>query len=341
MKKVFVDFKAMIAERERLNEINKLEKKTILEFIIYNNQEELIYKIKLLFKFVKSLFYVFLALLYKTPGLYAHLKIIRIYLILWKKGVINNIYELLFNITYPLDSVRYFEFKFFLKHSKYNNRNDYISYLDVSSPRMLFSILLKENPTWNGYILNPDKKDLDLSKKIIESLSIPNFCRFYDEKIEDLDFPDESFDIITCMSVLEHIPNGGDILAINKLWRFLKKGGVLLVSFPVKSEAMDEYINFFDYGLYSYNGEYVFGQRFYDENLINELFANLNPPKIIKIYGEKTSGFYENMRKAKVIYDQIYPVFKEAYLVGRNFRFYKKIDKLPGCGVAFFKFIKE
>lgn len=45
----------------------------------------------------------------------------------------------------------------------------------------------------------------------------------------ELPFKDESFDIITCFDVLQHLPEGGDQLAAFEFARVLRPGGVMVV----------------------------------------------------------------------------------------------------------------
>ena len=47
----------------------------------------------------------------------------------------------------------------------------------------------------------------------------------------DLPFEDQSYDLILCNHVLEHIPD--DLKAMNELYRILKKGGTLIAQVPI------------------------------------------------------------------------------------------------------------
>jgi ubiquinone/menaquinone biosynthesis C-methylase UbiE len=54
--------------------------------------------------------------------------------------------------------------------------------------------------------------------------------KFYKMDLTKLEFPDESFDCITCSEVLEHIYLYKDVL--KELIRVLKKDGLLIITFP-------------------------------------------------------------------------------------------------------------
>jgi len=47
-----------------------------------------------------------------------------------------------------------------------------------------------------------------------------------------LDYPDQSFDAVSCISAIEHIPNDGDTPAIKEIARVLKTAGRTFVSVP-------------------------------------------------------------------------------------------------------------
>ena len=49
--------------------------------------------------------------------------------------------------------------------------------------------------------------------------------------LQNLDLPDESYDVVICNHVLEHVPDYGR--ALGELWRVLRPDGLLICSFPV------------------------------------------------------------------------------------------------------------
>jgi ubiquinone/menaquinone biosynthesis C-methylase UbiE len=58
---------------------------------------------------------------------------------------------------------------------------------------------------------------------------VPN-GKFYKMDLAKLEFPDETFDCVTCSEVLEHIYLYKDVM--KELVRVLKKGGLLIITFP-------------------------------------------------------------------------------------------------------------
>ena len=59
--------------------------------------------------------------------------------------------------------------------------------------------------------------------------------------ITNIEYPDNSFDVIYCSHVLEHIPN--DIQAMSELRRVLKKDGWAIILVPIIEEETIEYPN--------------------------------------------------------------------------------------------------
>lgn len=64
--------------------------------------------------------------------------------------------------------------------------------------------------------------------------------------LTELEFPDESFDIVVCNHVLEHIPD--DRKAIGELYRVLKPGGWGSVQVPMKGDVTQEDLSITDPG---------------------------------------------------------------------------------------------
>jgi glycosyltransferase involved in cell wall biosynthesis/SAM-dependent methyltransferase len=81
----------------------------------------------------------------------------------------------------------------------------------------------------------------------IEFLSRNDLNGFYGSHVdyrvgrsEQLEFEEETFDVVTCISVLEHIPPGNDRLSLWEMGRVLKPGGHLIVSFDVSPPPLPQ-----------------------------------------------------------------------------------------------------
>jgi len=232
--------------------------------------------------------------------------------------------------------VRYFEFDFMwrvladvpIQH-----------YLDVSSPRLFPTLLLLKRRNISVELLNPDAKDLAVTKDLIKSIGLSGRCHFYNCLIGEASFAPESFDVITSISVVEHIPQ--DTQAIQNMWEMLKRGGRLLLSVPCAAVTSEEYINQNEYGLLEpdKNG-FVFWQRFYDQLLLQErIFSITGQPNRKIVYGEKKPGAIINNTRRKRA-DPKYPFWREPYMMGQEYGYFKSIADLPGQGVIALEFVK-
>jgi SAM-dependent methyltransferase len=101
--------------------------------------------------------------------------------------------------------------------------------------------------------------------------------RFQRADARRLPFEDESFERITAISTIEHIPDGDD-RAMAELGRVLRPGGRLVVTVPFNPlKRADLYIRG---GVYGREGERVFFERVYDEE---ELERRLIAPSGLRL----------------------------------------------------------
>jgi SAM-dependent methyltransferase len=238
-----------------------------------------------------------------------------------------------------MDSVRYFEFDFF--HRRLVDHFKFSTYLDISSPRVFPALVLQDFPQTQAILINPDIKDLNVTKKLFSACRLASRCCFLNEPINRLRMADDSFDLITSMSAIEHIPGDGDISAVKKIWNLLSPNGRLLISVPCASKAFEEYTDYNEYGLLTPDEDsYVFGQRFYDKILLQNRFWNITgTPANMAVYGEKSAGIFFHSRQ-ELLNSVDYPFWQEPYLMGVNYQYYDSIDDLSGIGVIAMEFIK-
>ena len=248
-----------------------------------------------------------------------------------------QIYSLL---AAPMDTFRYFEFDFFWK--SISKRDEIGDYLDVSSPRLFVWRVIASGKANRTVLLNPDVKDLSATVKLFDAIGIGKRCEVRSDLIADLNETPGSFDMITCISVLEHIPHEESITALKKMWELLRPGGRLLLSVPCAATAFEEFINFNEYGLLQKQSDgYVFGQSFYDAELINELiFSIVGKPLYMAIFGEKIKGSFVLDRQRKLS-DPEYPFWRESWMMASQYQYFDQIKNMPGLGVAAFEFVKQ
>lgn len=286
---------------------------------------------------VLSPLYWLLAHRYHTPGLWLHQKSVRLMLqLLPKAGTSISNGWLYFLLFMPMDSTRYFEFDFAWRALAQIHIQ---SYLDVSSPRLFPLLLLNERPELRADLLNPDQSDLAVTANFISAANLTERSGLHNCLIQTSPFLPETFDVITSISVVEHIPE--DNHAIMKMWKLLRPGGKLILSVPCAAEAEEQYININPYQLLSLNPNgFVFLQYLYDKRLLQEkIFSVTGPPNRFAIYGEKHAGFLRRNLDSKA--SPRYPFWREPYIMGKEFCYFDSITDLPGEAVIAMEFIKR
>jgi SAM-dependent methyltransferase len=113
--------------------------------------------------------------------------------------------------------------------------------LDVSSPKLL-ALYLARRGFGNTVAADLEEYfvgDFDIYRKYCGTLIDTSV--FDAAKI--IPFPNDHFDKIFSISVLEHIPNGGDILAVKEMLRVLKPGGSIVITLPAFPVYTEEWID--------------------------------------------------------------------------------------------------
>jgi len=283
--------------------------------------------------------YWLLAHRYRVPGLQFRIfcALLGLRLLCSRQAPVSytTIYHLLY---WPMDSTRYFEFDFMWRAL---SNVPIRCYLDISSPRLFPIVLLHKRRELTAELLNPDTKDLAATATLVNGLGLKERCHLHDCFIGSVPFAAESFDVITSISVIEHIPE--DTQAIEIMWNLLKPGGRLLLTMPCASEAFEQHIDTYFHRLpvsKDHNG-YIFLQRFYDQSLLEtNIYTITGKPERYSIYGEKQAGFFRTNVERKWS-DPNYPCWQEPYIMGKQYSYFDSIFDLPGEGVIGMEFIKK
>lgn len=281
--------------------------------------------------------YLLLSHFYRLPGTFLHYRLWIFYLKLLARRMLS-LSSAIREMSLPFDSVRYFECDFLyksLRSQKTAGRT-----LDVSSPRNLLIAIMSKYKNINIDIVNPDKKDLAITKNLFSKTPFQHRCNFYNFRIDEIPFDPETYNTISSISVIEHIRE--DNAAVRKLWSLLRHGGKLILSIPCSASAFIEFIDFDEYQLSrpDANG-YVFGQKFYNDDLLSKrVFSVTGKPHKLAIYGEVSRGrSFENRQKKHT--DLRYAFWREPYMMARGYRHFNFIHDLPGLGVIAMEFVKK
>jgi len=295
---------------------------------------------KILLRIIGSLlspFYLGMAYLSGAKGISFHVHCVAMGARLLFAGhtSLKTCYSLLF---FPMDSTRYLEF-----HEVLNKTKGYAftRYLDVSSPRLMPLYLMKTRPEATAVLINPDADDLQTTQELAESLNVKYNCEFLNTIIGADGLSPNSFDLITCLSVLEHIPEGTD--ALETMWSLLSPGGKLILTLPCMSKPLEQYISHNQYGVLNPGDDgYTFWQRYYDsEHLKATVYSVTGTPNYTSIYGEKKLGLFFRNATMKRLLGALYPFWREPYMMATEYKQFDSLDELPGEGVIMLEFIKK
>lgn len=276
-----------------------------------------------------------------VPGLAIHRRAMLLALRLWLHpgaGVARKDLGLSALAFAPMDSVRYFEFDFAWRVLADDGLGRH--YLDVASPRLLPVLLLRAHPFTEADWVNPDRKDLALTERLAAACGLAGRCRLHGGRIEETPFAPASFDVVTSISVVEHIPD--DTRALATMWSLLRPGGRLVLSVPCAAEAFEEYVDLDEYGLQEPTaGGFYFGQRFYDTQLLaDHIFSITGRPHRYEVFGEKIPGSFVANREAKLSAGPRYRYWEEPCLMAREWASFPSVADLPGWGVIAMEFVR-
>lgn len=255
-------------------------------------------------------------------------------LLLARRASIKVCYSLMF---FPMDSTRYFEF-----YEVWNSIKNltFARYLDVSSPRLLPLFALRRSTGAVAKMINPDASDLTETERLATALGVSDRCDFYNGILDSAAAAPASFDLITCLSVLEHIPE--DVAALKVMWSLLGPGGTLILTLPCRAQPLEQYISHNQYGVLGPGGDgYTFWQRYYDrQRLESSVYGVTGSPKRIAVYGEIKAGYFFRNANAKRLLGAQYPFWREPFMMASEYREFASIDELPGEGVVILEFVK-
>ena len=238
---------------------------------------------------------------------------------------------------WPFDSTRYIELDFAWRRLADLNAG---RLLDVSSPRLLPLLLADDRPGLQVDLINPDADDLALTDRLVDGLQLRPRVATHALLAEEAGFPAGAFQAITCISVLEHLPEPA--AAIRNLWHWTAEGGRLIVTLPVAAQGVAQVVSQDPYGVGrpDADGSY-FMQYLYDQAMLEErFFSSLGRPTATMIYGETTPGALRANLDRKADLSR-YPYWAEPTIVAGLLRPFKSISDLPGEGVCGLEFVKH
>jgi SAM-dependent methyltransferase len=170
----------------------------------------------------------------------------------------------------PIGFVRYREFAYAFSAIRRFQSNA-TSALDIGSPKLFPITLAATKPSCRVTSIDIIEPDV---KEVAEAIRILNLGNLRAEKQDarKLPYRDAQFDLITSVSVFEHIapPIGGELPAVKEVSRLLKPGGIAILTVPFALHHFVESSNGDVYERKWTGLEPNFYQRFYDFRTLEE-----------------------------------------------------------------------
>ncbi len=139
--------------------------------------------------------------------------------------------------------------------------------LDIGSPKVLSILLATKTPNHVYATDLDDEKIFTRWQRLAEALKLRNHVTQYQDA-RSLDYPNESFELIYSISVIEHIPESGDTEALGECYRVLKPGGILIIEVPYRKEREEIFLKYDSAGRPSEQPQFY--ERHYDADLLKE-----------------------------------------------------------------------
>jgi SAM-dependent methyltransferase len=199
---------------------------------------------------------------------------------------------------------------------------------------------MSRHPRATALLLNPDAHDLAATQLLARELGLDGRCRFERSTVAEAPLGAEAFDLVTSLSVVEHIPAPGDSEAVSRMWRAVRPGGRLVLTVPCSREAYEEYVDLDEYGLQPADASGLhFGQTFYDEALLAQrIYSMCGTPSRVAVFGEREPGTFAEDRARKV--RGAWRPEREPWMMATAYRRYGAVRELPGAGVVGLEFRK-
>lgn len=171
-------------------------------------------------------------------------------------------------------------------------KRDYLKILDIGSPKLLSLFLaLKRRHT----VYATDLQDTEIFSRYKRHFddwqSVKGASGKYIVELQDarsLQYNDNTFDVVFSLEVLGHIPDEGDITAMQEIYRVLKKDGVAVIAVPYADKAKCFFVQHDVYDS-RYQGSPIFYLRQYDKHSVENRIIKTSGMKLLekKILGER------------------------------------------------------
>lgn len=150
---------------------------------------------------------------------------------------------------------------------------DKLQYLDIGSGESPFPSYLLKNTNWDITCIDKFswvQKQHDHVARVMTDTNVKDRFHVVERDFLSVELPQESFDVITNISVIEHFEGDADSAAMEASARLLKPGGLYILTTLINEGYYKEfYLKKSIYGE-SYHDKAVFYQRHYDLKNLSE-----------------------------------------------------------------------
>ncbi len=197
-------------------------------------------------------------------------------------------------IVVPLDPSRYLELPATARELRAAPGE---KILDLASPKLLAVALARAG----AEVTSVDELEAEVETWRRLTQGEPRL-RFEHADGRALAYADESFDHAYSVSVLEHIPGGGDEQALRELARITRPGGRVVITLPHARRGWDEHHDrpaYADHGA-SVDGRHFF-QRWYDDAAVERL---VTAAAALELRSRSTVRLQPNLN---ALYNRLFP----------------------------------
>jgi len=146
----------------------------------------------------------------------------------------------------------------------------------------------------------------------------------------------KKFDLITSVSVVEHISPDQTLNFMSDIFLLLKPGGLCLLTFPCAHSEIIEYRAIDPYTTQRFDekkGAYFFQKYFTPELVEREILPGFDEILASRIFGEGEKGQYWKYEASSAAV-QSYSSSQDHKIVAKMFSEFRSMDQMPGVGVC-------
>lgn len=202
----------------------------------------------------------------------------------------------------PIDYVRYRELDFALRAvERYKPSPRCV--LDISSPKLVPLAIAHQYPRAAVRSTDIIQTEIDWVTRSAHTLDLPNL----QPELADarkLEYDDNAFDLITSISVFEHIApeTDGELPAVREMARVLAPGGVAVLTVPFSHKYFADYVAGDVYERSGHPGKPIFFQRFYDLPLLKRNIIDASGLELVDLRFIEERYFFRDPRRRMAHY---------------------------------------